>query len=264
MKGWAVLSLIVLGQMALAAGPDRSQRPVPRDNGGTLPVIVVPSGAIEQPKRDPAARAAAEGGQGMKSSLRPSLRSRKAEKAARARQQMRAKGAVCGDLAIQGAQVGRVPGKISGCGIENAVKIRSVSGIKLSNSAVMDCTTAKALDTWVRQSAVPALAGQGGGLRQLKVAAHYACRTRNNRKGGKISEHGKGRAIDISGFELADGSTITVLKGWRARRSSEAMQRMHRGACGPFGTVLGPESDRFHQDHFHFDTARYRSGSYCR
>ena len=264
MKGWAVLSLIVLGQVALAAGPDRSQRPVPRDNGDTLPVIVVPSGAIEQPQRDPAARAAAEGGQGMKSSLRPSLRSRKAEKAARARQQMRAKGAVCGDLAIQGAQVGRVPGKISGCGIENAVKIRSVSGIKLSNSAVMDCTTAKALDTWVRQSAVPALAGQGGGLKKLRVAAHYACRTRNNRKGGKISEHGKGRAIDISGFELADGSTITVLKGWRARRSSEAMRRMHRGACGPFGTVLGPESDRFHQDHFHFDTARYRSGSYCR
>ncbi|MEP3688745.1 MAG: extensin family protein [Sulfitobacter dubius] len=264
MKGWAVLPLIVLGQMALAAGPDSSQRPVPRDNGTTLPVIVVPSGAIEQPKRDPAARAAAEGGRGIKSSLRPSLRSRKVEKAARARQQMLAKGAVCGDLAIQGAPVGRVAGKISGCGIENAVKVRAVSGIKLSNAAVMDCTTAKALDTWVRQSAVPALAGQGGGLKELRVAAHYACRTRNNRKGGKISEHGKGRAIDISGFELADGSTITVLKGWRARRSSKALRRMHRGACGPFGTVLGPESDRFHQDHFHFDTARYRSGSYCR
>ena len=53
MKGWAVLPLIVLGQVALAAGPDSSQRPVPRDNGDTLPLIVVPSGAIEQPKRDP-------------------------------------------------------------------------------------------------------------------------------------------------------------------------------------------------------------------
>jgi hypothetical protein len=39
---------------------------------------------------------------------------------------------------------------------------------------------------------------------------------------------------------------------------------MHKAACGPFGTVLGPNSNRFHQDHFHFDTARYRSGSYCR
>jgi len=39
---------------------------------------------------------------------------------------------------------------------------------------------------------------------------------------------------------------------------------MHRAACGPFGTVLGPNADRFHQDHFHFDTARHRSGPYCR
>ena len=41
-------------------------------------------------------------------------------------------------------------------------------------------------------------------------------------------------------------------------------------ACGtaavvtPVGTVLGPESDRFHQDHFHFDTARQRNGPFCR
>jgi len=46
-------------------------------------------------------------------------------------------------------------------------------------------------------------------------------------------------------------ASLRVIGGWRA-------------ACGPFGTVLGPESNRFHRDHFHFDTARYRSGSYCR
>lgn len=184
MRGWAVLPLIMLGQIALAAGPDSSERPVARNEGNSMPVSVAPGGAIAPPERDPAARAAAEGGQGMKASLRPTLRSAKVEKAARARQRMLAKGAVCGDLAIQGSRVGLVPGRISGCGVENAVKIRSVSGIRLSTAAVMDCTTAKALNTWVRQSAVPALAGQGGGLRELKVAAHYACRTRNNRKGG--------------------------------------------------------------------------------
>ena len=43
-----------------------------------------------------------------------------------------------------------------------------------------------------------------------------------------------------------------------------AMRKMHRTACGPFGTVLGPDSDRFHRDHFHFDTAKYRSGPFCR
>ena len=36
------------------------------------------------------------------------------------------------------------------------------------------------------------------------------------------------------------------------------------GQWGGFGTVLGPESDQFHQDHFHFDTARHRGGPYCR
>ncbi|MDX5403468.1 MAG: extensin family protein, partial [Rhodobacterales bacterium] len=25
-----------------------------------------------------------------------------------------------------------------------------------------------------------------------------------------------------------------------------------------------PESDRFHRDHFHFDTARHRNGPFCR
>ncbi len=175
-----------------------------------------------------------------------------------------ARGAVCGDPALQGDVVGLVPGRISGCGIKNAVKLRSVSGVTLSQSSIMDCSTAKALKKWVDGSAKPALANRGGGLSAIRVAAHYACRTRNNQRGAKISEHGKGRAIDISGFKTKSGEVITVLKGWRAASTSKALKRMHKGACGPFGTVLGPNADRFHQDHFHFDTARYRSGSYCR
>ena len=264
MKHWAAACLILLGQVALAAGPESSQRPILRGGDGTLSINAAPSGALVQPVRDHSARQAAEGGKGLNFSLRPFLRSRKAEKAARARAALLAKGAVCGDPAIQGEAIGRVPGKIGGCGIENAVRVRSVSGIRLNPSATMDCTTAKALDTWVRQSAVPSMSQQGGGLKGLRVAAHYACRTRNNRKGAKISEHGKGRAIDISGFQLADGDTVSVLNGWGARRSSKAMRQMHKGACGPFGTVLGPEADRYHRDHFHFDTARYRNGRYCR
>jgi len=42
------------------------------------------------------------------------------------------------------------------------------------------------------------------------------------------------------------------------------LREMHSTACGPFGTVLGPEANRFHRENFHFDTARYRSGRYCR
>ena len=128
----------------------------------------------------------------------------------------------------------------------------------------MDCVTANALKSWLEKTAKPALSRKGGGLKSLRVAAHYACRTRNNQKGAKISEHGRGRAIDISAFRLADGSEVSVLKGWNAKSTSKAMRQMHKGACGPFGTVLGPNANRFHRDHFHFDTARYRSGRYCK
>ena len=197
-------------------------------------------------------------------SLRPLIRPKAIVQKAIAQRQQRARGAVCNDPDIQGETVGLVPARLSGCGVENAVKVRSVSGIGLSQKAVMDCKTAQALKKWVNRGMKPAVGNHGGGVKQIRVAAHYACRTRNSQSGTRISEHGKGRAIDISGFRMRDGSEITLLKGWDRRDTGAILRKMHQGACGIFGTVLGPESNRFHRDHFHFDTARYRSGSFCR
>lgn len=259
MRRLLICTFIICAQMAVA-GPDASKRPVQR--GGNVAV-----GPEQTPAIQPGSQTqgeTAERPKGLGLSLRPLFRSRKAERAARQDRKLLKKGAVCGDIALQGELVGRVPGKLGGCGVEKAVRVTSVSGVRLSQRSVMDCNTAKALKSWIEDSAKPALSRKGGGLVGLKVAAHYSCRTRNNKRGAKISEHGKGRAIDISGFTLADGSTFSVLKGWNARRTRKAMRRMHEGACGPFGTVLGPNADRYHKDHFHFDTARYRSGSYCR
>jgi hypothetical protein len=196
--------------------------------------------------------------------LRPKPRSPQIEEQGRAKSAARARGAVCGDVEIQGVSIGRVPGPVSGCGVEDAVRVSSVSGVGLSTHAVMDCTTAKALKRWVDKGAKPALKKRGGGVSQIRVVAHYACRTRNNQKGERISEHGKGRAIDIAGFTMKDGSRISVLDGWNAKADAKPLRQMHAAACGPFGTVLGPNANSFHRDHFHFDTARYRSGSYCR
>lgn len=244
---------------AAVAGPDTSLRPTPRADR----LVLTPSGSITPTPRSEAGKAAAQRGDAMPLSLRPVLRSPKIEQAAKTRRAFLAKGAVCGDPDIQGKAIGRVKPKLDGCGVEDAVQVQSVAGVRLSQASVMDCRTAKALKKWIETSAKPTFADKGG-LRGLRVAAHYACRTRNNQPGGKISEHGRGRAIDIAGFQLANGSEVTVLKGWKAPASSKAMKRVHKGACGPFGTVLGPNADRFHKDHFHFDTARYRSGSYCR
>lgn len=48
-------------------------------------------------------------------------------------------------------------------------------------------------------------------------------------------------------------------------KSAEAafLRQLHKGACGVFGTVLGPEANEAHRDHFHFDLAHRRSKAFC-
>jgi hypothetical protein len=117
----------------------------------------------------------------------------------------------------------------------------------------------------VCEAARPAIGRTGGGLAELRVAAHYVCRTRNHQAGARISEHGRGRAIDISGLTLADGTAINVLRDWRGSPHSAALRQMHRRACGIFTTTLGPGSDGMHEDHLHFDVAERRGrATYCR
>lgn len=241
------LALSLAGALAapvLAMGVETSPRPMARDV--QAPQVRLASAVL------------------IPHSVRPTPRPDSIVKKAMAKQAERKRGAVCGDLDIQGTEVGAVPGKIRGCGVGAAVRVRAVSGISLSQQSVMDCTTAKALKSWVDKGLKPAVGTKGGGVAQIRIAGHYSCRTRNNQKGAKISEHGRGRAVDISGFTLHDGAQVTVLRDWGSRTYGKMLKTMHRKACGPFGTVLGPNANVFHRDHFHFDTARYRSGSYCR
>ncbi|WP_377188786.1 extensin-like domain-containing protein [Ruegeria meonggei] len=177
---------------------------------------------------------------------------------------MRKRGAVCGDWTIIGDTRKPFSGKLRGCGIAAPVRIRVVSDVFLSQLALMDCQTAITFKTWIENTAKPAFADRGGGLKGIRLVGHYACRTQNNQPRARLSEHARGRAIDISSFILMDGTVITVGNGWKADDTSDVMRDLHTGACGLFGTVLGPNSDRFHQGHFHFDTARRRSGSICR
>lgn len=173
-------------------------------------------------------------------------------------------GSVCGDPAIRGQAVPPIPARIAGCGLANPVRITAVDGVALTTPATVNCEAAAALRSWVTNTAKPALDKAGGGLAALQVAGSYSCRTRNNVPGAKISEHGRGKAVDISGFVLKDGSLVTVLQGWRTKAFGPILKAMHARACGTFGTVLGPRSDGYHQDHFHLDVAMHGYGAYCR
>ena len=166
------------------------------------------------------------------------------------------KGAVCGDPSIRGEVLAPITSRIQGCGVANPVRITSVAGVRLSQAATVDCDTARALKKWVERGVEPAY-GKGKVV-QLQVAGHYVCRSRNHRAGAKVSEHGKGRAIDISGFTFSNGKTVPVLRNFDPN-----MRKAHKAACGIFSTTLGPGSDGMHEDHLHFDTAQ-RGSTYCR
>lgn len=173
-------------------------------------------------------------------------------------------GAICGDSSIRGRKLSPIPAQVQGCGVADPVEVTEVDGVRLSQPATMDCTTAKALKKWLKDGVKPVVGRKGGGVASLSVASSYSCRTRNSQPGAKISEHGKGKAIDISAVNLNNGLRLTVADDWGTGAKGKMLSQMHKAACGPFGTVLGPKSDQYHQDHLHLDTASYRSGPYCR
>ena len=168
-----------------------------------------------------------------------------------------AKGSVCGDPSIKGDNVARISSQVVGCGVEAPVRVTSVDGVRLSPAPTLDCDTAIALKRWVQKGLRPAFGNRE--VSDLRIAAHYICRPRNNVKGNKISEHGRGKAIDISGFIFADGKEWSVAKDY-----NKQIRKAHKAACGIFGTTLGPGSDGYHEDHLHFDTANNGGGPYCR
>ncbi len=170
-------------------------------------------------------------------------------------------GSVCGVAAIRGQVIAPVPGP-GACGVDAPVRVSSVAGIPLSMQPTIDCPTAIALNEWVRDGVIPTIGRTGGGVARINIIAHYSCRPRNNVPGAKLSEHGKGRALDVSGVTLRNGKTLTVEEQWNGQYS-RVFRTLYRRACGPFGTVLSPDADRNHYNHFHLDTAQYRGGPYC-
>ena len=169
--------------------------------------------------------------------------------------------AVCGDPALVGVPL--PPVADGPCGIAAPVALASVAGVALEPPATLDCATAHALAAWLRVGPDASFTALGRGLRALTVVDAYSCRNRNRAADGKLSEHAFGRAIDVSGFRLDDGTLVAVKGGWDAGFWAPVLRRIHDAGCGPFATVLGPDANALHADHLHLDVESRRSGPYC-
>ncbi len=145
-----------------------------------------------------------------------------------------------------------------GCGMEKGLYLQQ-SLIPWGGGIRLTCPAAVALLMWERHVVVPAAQEHlGAEITRFHHPGTYACRNVNNAAAGRISGHASANAIDVAGFGVADGRRIMVEDHWGADSDEgRFLAAVHRGACGVFATVLGPDYNRQHADHFHFETASW-------
>jgi len=156
------------------------------------------------------------------------------------------------------------------CGMPDPVALASLDGgeVPLTGEPKVNRAVAATFATWVRDTVEPAAKSiLGSELTGLRIADSYNCRTRDHIRGAKLSEHAHGNAIDVGAFRI--GKQWIEVGGSHSSDQQAFLDKVRAAACGPFKTVLGPGSDSFHAEHFHFDLAQRRTsgpsrGLYCK
>ena len=146
----------------------------------------------------------------------------------------------------------------AGCSAVGAVRLaalRSDAGLlQLTNLGPVTCPLASTLSGWARFG-VDRAAQQilGSPLVRIETMGSYACRTVAGTN--RLSGHATANAVDVSGFVLADGRRITVARDWYGGgpQVRAFLAAVHDSACRRFGTVLSPEYNAAHHEHFHLE-----------
>lgn len=170
------------------------------------------------------------------------------------------------DLGRYGAKFTVLPDRIfgNGCSATGAVQLNAI-GIPITHLGAMKCRVAERLSAWTNEAVQNAAkAWLGSHVVRIDSFGTYNCRPRNGVAGAKLSEHGRANAVDIAAFQLADGRRITVEHGWNGPDANvrNFLRAIHKAACRRFAIVIGPDGDRMHYNHFHFDMGS--DGPYCK
>jgi hypothetical protein len=131
------------------------------------------------------------------------------------------------------------------------------AAVALNPPPTLLCRMAEQVAEFVRADVGPAAAELGAPLAAVTDLASYECRPRNNIAGAKLSEHGKGNAIDIGAVKLRNGANFTLTDPLVSKPFREGLRTL---ACARFTTVLGPGSDGYHENHIHLDLAERNHG----
>jgi hypothetical protein len=172
------------------------------------------------------------------------------------------------DLGASGARFASLPDTYAapGCNKLGTVQLMALAGdgapLSIANMGPVRCSVAKAFGDWARFG-VDRAAREilGSRIAQIETMGSYACR--NVAGSERRSAHARAEAIDVSGFVLADGRRIVLKRDWDGGdpATREFLRVVHRSACKRFGTVLGPQYNAAHEDHFHLEGT---GATFCR
>jgi hypothetical protein len=164
-------------------------------------------------------------------------------------------------LGASGMRYEPLPDRViaDGCALHNAVRVRA-SSAAVGEPFTLTCRSALSLALWERHVMQPvARAYFESPVARIEHYGSYACRNIYGRKDAPLSRHATADALDIAGFTLANGRRVNVERDWvRGGREAQFLRDVHRGACRVFDSVLGPDYNAAHRDHFHFDRGGYR------
>lgn len=146
----------------------------------------------------------------------------------------------------------------AGCSALGAVRLMSLRSdggtLQISNLGPVTCPLASTLSGWARFGVDRAArAILGSPLVRIETMGSYACR--NVAGTSRLSAHASANAVDVSGFVLADGRRISVLRDWDSENPQirAFLATIRTSACKRFGTVLSPQYNAAHRDHFHLE-----------
>ena len=117
------------------------------------------------------------------------------------------------------------------------------------------CATALRMAMWTRHGLQPAAREiVGSEVRTIRQNGSYNCRRIRSSTGAtnRWSTHATADAVDVIGFDLADGRRVRLIADWEGETPEALFLRSARdSACTWFATTLGPDYNALHADHFH-------------
>lgn len=155
----------------------------------------------------------------------------------------------------------------AGCSTIGTVQLAGLQGdnavFAVRGLGPVTCPLAETLAGWARFGVDRAARTiLGSPLVRIEMMGSYACRNviGNAHSSGRRSAHASANAVDVAGFDLADGRRILVTDAWNDTDPTvrQFLRTVRGSACKRFTTVLSPDYNAAHHDHLHVEVGSSR------